>query len=204
MTVTNIELVSKTKYRIFLDNKFAFVLYKGELSRYHIEIDAEISEVQYQEIKQNVIVKRAKLRAMHLLNDMDRTENQLREKLRANYYTEDVIEEAMNYVKSFGYVNDLNYAKRFVDSRKDKKSKKEIYILLSNKGLSRDLIEIAFEECYDRSDGRSAITELLRKKKYCAETADEKEKQKMIAFLMRKGFSYDDIRQVLQVSEWNA
>ena len=36
MTVTRIEAVTKTKYKVYLDGKFAFVLYKGELSRYGI------------------------------------------------------------------------------------------------------------------------------------------------------------------------
>ena len=204
MTVTKIEAISKTKYQIFIDNKFAFVLYKGELSHYHIEEDGEIDEAVYEEIKKNVVSKRAKLRARHLLNDMDRTENQLRDKLKSNLYPEDIIDEALNYVKSFGYINDYNYAKRFVDSRKDRKSKKELYALLCGKGLARELIDSAFEECYEREDGQNAIAELLRKKKFCLETATDKEKQKIYAFLMRKGFSYEDIRQVIQVSGWNA
>ena len=74
---------------------------------------------------------------------------------------------------------------------------------MCNKGLSRELVESAFEECYERDDSRNAISELLRKKKYDPETATEKDKQKIFAFLMRKGFSYNDIRQVVQVSEWN-
>ena len=203
MTVTQIETISKAKYRIFLDNKFAFVLYKGELSHYHIKEGAKIEEQTYLEIQQ-VIVKRAKLRAMHLLNDMDRTEGQLREKLKANQYTEEIIDEALCYVKSFGYINDSNYARRFINNRKEKKSKKEIYALLCNKGLSKELITEAMEECYDTEDSKNAIIELLRKKKYDPETVTEKEKQKIVAFLIRKGFSYHDIRQVVQVSEWNA
>ncbi len=39
MTVTKIEPVTKSKYKIYLDGQFAFVLYKGELSRYQIEED---------------------------------------------------------------------------------------------------------------------------------------------------------------------
>ena len=204
MTVTKIETISKTKYRIFLDNKFAFVLYKGELLHYQIKENEEIDVSVYQEIKQKVILKRAKLRALHLLNDMDRTEGQLREKLKANQYTDDIIDETLKYVKSFGYVNDLNYTKRFIETKKEKKSKKEIYAALCNKGLSKELIDEAMEETYDREDSRHAIAELLRKKKYCPETSTDKDKQKIFAFLMRKGFSYEDIRQVVQVSEWNA
>ncbi len=204
MIVTKIEMISKNKYQVFLDNKFAFVLYKGELLHYQIEEEKELDEAVCLEIKKKVVLKRAKLRAMHLLNDMDRTEGQLRDKLKGNGYTEDIIDEALAYVKSFGYVNDLQYAKRFIDYKKEKKSKKEIYALLCNKGLSKDLIEEAFEESYDREDSKSAIEELIRKKKYCPETATDKEKQKIFAYLMRKGFSYEDVRQVIQVSGWNA
>ena len=66
------------------------------------------------------------------------------------------------------------------------------------------MIEEAFEECYDREDSKSAIEELMRKKRYSPETATEKEKQKMYGYLMRKGFAYEDVRQVIQVSGWNA
>ena len=46
MTVTQIEAVAggKTKYRVFLDGQPAFVLYKGELSRYHIREGAVLEE----------------------------------------------------------------------------------------------------------------------------------------------------------------
>lgn len=204
MRVTRLKAVTRIKYDVFIDDKFAFVLYKGELSKYQIEEGAIITETVIRDIKKDVILKRAKLRAMHLLNDMDRTEGQLRAKLKANHYTEDVIEEALAYVKSFGYINDLGYAKRFIESKKDKKSKKELYVLLGNKGLAQSVIEEAFEECYETEDGKSAIKELMRKKGYSPEGATEKEKQKMYGYLMRKGFSYEDVRQVIQVSGWNA
>lgn len=47
---------------------------------------------------------------MHLLEDMDRSEAGLREKLKAGLYPEDLIEAAVTYVKSFGYLNDVRYA----------------------------------------------------------------------------------------------
>ena len=40
MTVTKIEPVTKTRYKVYVDGQFAFVLYKGELSRYHIAEDS--------------------------------------------------------------------------------------------------------------------------------------------------------------------
>ena len=106
MIVTKLEAAAKTKYKVFLDHQFAFVLYKGELARYGICEGAEIEEGQAQEILSTVIQKRARLRAMHLLEAMDRTEEGLREKLRQGLYPAEAVEEAIEYVNSFGYIDD--------------------------------------------------------------------------------------------------
>ena len=204
MTVTKIEPVTKTRYKVYVDGQFAFVLYKGELSRYHIAEDSELEEKTYQSIRKEIILKRAKLRAMHLLNDMGRTESQLRTKLLRNDYPSDIVEEAIAYVKSFGYINDAEYTRSFIENRKEKKSKKEIYAALCQKGLPKDLIETALEECYVDDDSIAAIEAIVRKKKFDPKSTDYKEMQKMMGYLVRKGFRYDDIRQVIQVSEWNA
>lgn len=205
MIVTQIEAVAgkKTKYKVFLDGQLAFVLYKGELSRYHIRegivLDTEVLKQINEAIK-----KRAKLRALHLLNAMERTENQLRTKLEENGYPKEAVQEALEYVKSFGYVDDGGYARRFAESRKKIKSKREIQSILLQKGLSREEIESALEEVYQSQDSLEAIQRLAKKRHYDPATATFAEKQKLFAYLTRKGFRYEDIRQVIQVPDWNA
>ena len=122
MRVTALEPFGKAKCKVEMDGQFAFVLYKGELSRFGISEGKELSEEAYARIKKDVILKRAKLRAMHLLTAMARTESGLREKLRQGMYTEDVVDQAIAYVKSFGYIDDYKYAEQFVQSRKSSKS----------------------------------------------------------------------------------
>ena len=204
MKVTKIESVTKTKFKVYVEEQFAFVLYKSELSRYRIVTDEEITEDTFQKIKKEVILKRAKLRALHLLNDMDRTEAQLRTKLKQGLYTEDIIEQTIEYVKSFGYIGDASYARRYIQSRQKNKSKKEIYMELCKKGVAKEEIDSAMEECYENHGEEEAIRTLLRKKKYNPEQATEAKTQKIYGYLARKGFSYDQIRQVIQVSDWNA
>ena len=204
MTITKIEPLTKAKFKVYVDEQFAFVLYKGELSRFQIKENGHITEELFEKINTDVILKRAKLRAMHLLNDMDRTEGQLRQKLKLNGYTEEIIDRAMSYIKSFGYINDKNYIRRFIESRMDKKSRKEIYASLLQKGLKQEDIEEAFEEIYDAGSEVQAIRELARKRRFNPQEADNAERQKFCAYLARKGFCYEDIRQVIQVSSWNA
>lgn len=204
MTVTRIEAVTKTKYRVYVDEQFAFVLYKGELSRYHVTVGEDISDMLFDEIKNEVVLKRAKLRALHLLNDMGRTEQQLRQKLRQSDYTEDIIERAVEYVSSYGYVNDAEYARSFILNRIERKSQKELRMLLTNKGISEDILDNIFEEYYEDNTSQKAILAILRKRKYNPQSADYVETQKIYRYLLQKGFNYDDIRQVIHVSKWNA
>ncbi len=204
MTITKIEPVTKTRYKIYLDGQPAFCLYKKELSLYGLTEGIDLTEEVYQQICRETLLKRAKLRAMHLLTQMGRTELQLKGKLLGGGYPEEVVEEALAYVKSFGYINDLEYAKSFILGRKDRKSRKEIYKALGEKGVDKNLIEEALEECLSQEDHLHAIQELLRKRHFDPEAADRKKTAKEFAYLMRKGFRYEDIRQVIQVSEWNA
>ena len=203
MVVTKIEPITKTRFRIYADEneKPLFVLYKGELSRYHIAVGEEISGDVYEEIYRNVIVKRAKARALHLLNDMGRTEAQLRRKLTTGGYTEEAAEEAIAYVKSFGYLNDWEYARSFIEGRKNRKSRRELGAALCQKGIGREEAERALEEFYDTEDSEAAVRELLRKKKFDLKTADYVQTQKMAGYLLRKGFGYDEIRRALKMSE---
>ena len=149
MIVTKIEPCTKTKFKIYIDETFKFVLYKGEVSRFGIRIGEEIPPETEEKIRTEVLLKRAKLRAMHLLEDMDRTESALREKLRQGLYPSDVTEAAIEYVKSFGYLDDVRYAENFVRSRQNVKSKKEIGTALLQKGISSEIAKRAMEICYE-------------------------------------------------------
>ena len=55
MTVTQIQSVTKTKYKVYLDEQFAFVLYKGELSLYGIQEGMELSQSVVDRIKKEVL-----------------------------------------------------------------------------------------------------------------------------------------------------
>ena len=204
MLVTRVESVTKTKFKVYIEEQFAFVLYKGELSRYKIVEGVWLSQETIDSIKSEVLFKRAKLRALHLLNAMDRTEEQLRTKLKQNMYPEDVIEKAIQYVKAFGYVEDQGYAQRFIRNRQGAKSKKELYMALMQKGVAREEIEAAMEACYEEVDETEAIRRILEKKRFSPDESSDVEKKKIFDYLLRKGFRSDDIRQVIQVYSWDA
>ena len=151
-----------------------------------------------------MICKRAKLRAMHLLEDMDRSESALREKLRQGLYPPEAVEAAISYVKSFGYLDDARYAENFVQSRKASKSRREILYQLCQKGVSREIAQQVIEECFDEQGETEAILKIIEKKRVDLRTATPEQMQKLYGHLARKGFRYEDIRQVIQNYDENA
>ncbi len=204
MIVTGLEPCTKTKYKVYLDGEFAFVLYKGELSRFGIREGGKLQDDTLEKIRSEVLLKRAKLRALHLLEDMDRTEAALRDKLLRGLCPPDIAEKAIEYVRSFGYLDDARFAENFVRSRQGTKSRREIRAALLKKGVSPELIDQAFESCFKEGDEEDAIRRILRKKKFDPGHFQEEDRQKLYAYLARKGFRYDTVRQVIQNYKYDA
>ena len=200
MIVTQMIGISRARYKVYVDGQFAFILYKGELREFGIEEEKEISESCYQQIMTQVLPKRAKKRALNLLESRDYTSGQLREKLRQGDYPQACIDEAIDYVESYGYVDDLRYAKDFITYHLEHKSRTRIGQDLMRKGIGRDIIEAAFEELEQSGTGQdetAMIVKLLEKKKYDVRTASKQDKQRMYGFLYRKGFHTDAISRAL-------
>ena len=68
-------------------------------------------------------------------------------------------------------------------------------MLLKEKGISQEEIEQAMEECYEEEDSAAAIRKIMEKRRYDSERASYEERRKLMGYLMRKGFSYEDMRK---------
>lgn len=146
---------------------------------------------------QNPQLQKARLKALNLLERMDRTEAQLREKLLKAEFEPGIVEQAMEYVKSFGYLDDERYVKNYIEYRRDQKSRRQLEQELQfRKGVSRELIQKVYEEL-EPSDEKMLIRRQLEKKHYDPSVRDEKQRQKLIAALLRKGFHMGDILSVM-------
>ena len=201
MEITKIQALTKQKYRIFLDGESAFAVYKGELSRYHLEEGAVLPPEVYEELVNRVLKKRAALRAMHILERTDKTEAQLRRKLEESEYPKEAVESAIAYVTSYGYLDDRRYAEHYIEWKKQGKGKARLKMELVQKGISREIIEEVLEST-DFGETREMIRQIILKKRKTDIPMNEKEKQRIYGFLMRKGFSSSDILAVMREEEW--
>ena len=201
--ITKIEELDKKRSKIYINQEFAFVLYKGEIVQYKLKTEEAIEDSIYETIRKEILPKRAKKRCLNLLQKKSYTEYKLREKLIEGLYTQDIIDEAIDYVKSFRYVNDYDYACQYIFYHKETESRRKIEEKLSLKGIDREILSQAFQDSYEEEEQQEIelqqAKKLLEKKNYNAETMDWKEKQKVYAFLARKGISSSIIQKAMSI-----
>lgn len=201
MRITEIVPVTKAKYRVVADEQLAFMLYKGELSRYRLKENGELPVETFQEIFKEILVKRAKLRAMHLLTRMDYTEAELEKKLMKGEYTPQAVKIAMDYVRSYHYLDDERYVTRYLSIYQGRKSRRQMQFELERKGIPRELIRRGQEAMEDEegcADETDMIRQLLEKRCRNPKEADEKEKRRHYGYLMRRGFTSSEIQSVFR------
>lgn len=196
MYIERIEQLEKGRRRLVFETGERLVLYKGEIRSYDLSEGQDIPKTLYQELLFDVLGKRATKRAMHLLEKQDRTEYQLREKLRQNEYPKEAVEQAITYVKSYHYIDDLRYACSYVRYQKEKKSNRRLQQDLQKKGVAKEFIEQALLE-EGNEDETDAIQRLLEKKGYTPEMPRE-QANKIYQFLLRRGYKSSDILYVMR------
>lgn len=204
MTITSIREYDKRKVLIQLDEHLIFPLYKAEVNKFHLSEGDDMPAEAYSEIMENILPKRAKLRAMNLLQKRSYTREALRRKLMEGKYPEYIVTKAIRYVESYGYIDDKRYAEEYIRCYGESRSKRRIMQDLLVKGIANEVAERAWEH-YEAKNGPmneiSQIKALLRKKHYDARNADYKETMRIMNYLYRKGYGTENIISCMKCDE---
>lgn len=196
MRVLEVIPLDKKKSKVIVEGTETFALYRGELRKYGIADGAELTEQEIEEIYREILYKRGKERALYILKDSDKTEQEMRTKLKKGYYPEEIIDKVIEFLQKYRYVDDWRYAENYIHFYSNSKSRRMIVQKLLQKGLAKELISEVYEHMEEELqavDEREQIYKLLEKKRYCAEEADYKEQNRIMGFLVRKGFQLDDV-----------
>lgn len=196
MIVKAVVPVDKRKCKVFLEGDFAFVLYKSEAARFHIEEGNDLPAKTYEMIEEEILLKRARDRALYLLQSQGHTQAEMIKKLKDDGYSQSVTERVLSFLQEYHFIDDNAYTENYIHVNKGRKSKRQITYELQQKGVDRDQIRQMLEE--NPVDEEETVRALLKKKTGGRIPEDKKEIQKLAAFLGRKGFSFEVISRVLR------
>ena len=153
----------------------------------------DISEERLCRLVQISACRRARSRAVWLLESRDYTQKGMYDKLR-RLFGDCAAKDAADYCAQIGLIDDARFAERLAFSMSQRGiSDREAVRRLVAKGVPRDIAQDAVNEA--ESDPASQLKQIIERK-YAAKllTGDRKEVEKVVAALARKGFGFGDIR----------
>ena len=137
--------------------------------------------------------------AMYSLDMRDHSEKEIRQKL-SRKFDENSVNTAVEKLIDLGLINDRRYAEMLARELFERKKygKNRVKSELFRKGITSDIINEVLEayEEENEPDNIQRIVDIIEKK-YYNKLIDEKSRQKVVAALVRLGYSFSDIRQAM-------
>ncbi len=202
--ITKIEIQKKNKdrYSIYLDGEYSFGIYENVLIKYGLTKGMKIEEDFLEDVLKKEEQECANNYGLRLLNFKMRTEQEIRRRMKEKEYTEDVVDTTIEYLYYLNYLNDEEYASKFIKDKSNLKNmgKERIKRELYAKGIDKEIINNQIEEIVDDDDEYEKATEMAIKKLETTYKNDDKNAQyrKLGGFLQRKGYSMNIVFKILK------
>lgn len=189
------EQKNKNRVNIFVDDSFFCGLEKETAVIFGLKLNKEVDE---KELEQAVIKseeKRSFEKAISLIEKKMNTKKELKDKLLKRGFSEDCIKSTINRLEEYHYIDDDLYAKLFIEQNPNL-SKKMISNKLIQKGINKEIIEKNLL-CIDNETEYENCMALAKKFLKTSKIENFNDKQKFMAKLVRRGFSFDIIKKVM-------
>ena len=172
---------------VYLDGEFAFGL--ARITAAWLSVGQLIDEVKIRELQAANEEEVAYQKALHFLSYRPRSENEVRGNLRKHNFSDEVILDVIDRLRRSHLVNDLEFARSWVENRSDfrPRGRQTLKLELRQKGIADEVIEDVLDNLDE--DALAYQAALKQSGKYNQlEWLDFR--QKMGAFLARRGFHY--------------
>ncbi|MDQ5972543.1 MAG: regulatory protein [Patescibacteria group bacterium] len=197
MRITDIkqQVKRKTRYSIYVDDKYSFSLSETELMKSCIRIGRDYNAEELEELQQTAVLDKAFMRSLDYLARRPRSEWEVRDYLKRKEYDSPTIDTILNKLSDYDYIDDAKFAQAWITNRRLLKptSLRRLRQELIQKHVSKEVIEAALTE--DEGDETASLKEVIEKKRSQSRYQDP---QKLIAYLLRQGYNYGDIKDALQ------
>ena len=179
----------KLKLKRLLKNNYLFEnglnigLNNEIVNKYDLKKREELSHEEYLQVLELAALSTS----YYYLAKRDYSKKEIYTKLVQKYWEKSVVLKVIKLLEELEYINDLEFAQNFVKNRKGARKKLEYDLKL--KGISSEIIKESLNY-YESDDELEELSKAWDK-------LGAKDEQKKIASLMRKGYSYGDIKKII-------
>jgi regulatory protein len=182
------------RYSIYIDGKYSFSLGENEFLKLGLHSGQELTETELDSYKVESDYGKWFDKVLNLLSYRLRSEWEIRDYLKRKKAPDEYTDKILNKLSINGYINDEQFAKRWVENRRLMKatSRRKLIMELKQKRIPNEIIDKVLADDKDEVDERQILRELVEKKR-----ARYPDKLKFMQYLARQGYNYDDIKSVL-------
>lgn len=197
MTISKIEQQVKTKdrYSVFVDGKFSFWVSELGLINLGLKVGQELSGEELEKLKNDAKSDKLFNQVLALIVRRARSQWEIENYLRQKKVDQDMADAVVSQLTTKGYINDLDFARRWVDNRRLLKniSKRKLELELRQKRVGDEVIKqvMGGDEVSELEVIKREIIKKRQQSRYNDET-------KLMQYLARQGYSYGDIKQALE------
>jgi len=189
---------NKNRVNVYLDDKFGFGIDLDNFVLLHLKIDQELTEKEIEDIVKKAEYQKTLDKLLRFAMVRLRSEKEVTDYFKRKKVHESMHEKLFEKLKHLELLDDVKFAKWWIDQRIQfkNKSKRVIQMELRQKGIGKEIIDEVFSETV--IDEEKMAKELLAKKIYKWKNLEPREaKQKISQYLAGKGFSWDVIEKVV-------
>ncbi len=195
MKITDIkqQVRDPSRFSVSIDGKFSFGIDQSTLLEQKLRIGTEIDQQRLKELQTSADFGKWYMKCIDKLYRRPHSEKEMRDYLRRKD-KQDIADDLIEKLHDRKKLDDRAFAEWFIEGRRRAKNRSTQILKaeLSVRGIARDIINELLADTHD--DDINALRLLIEKKRRLSRYQDE---TKLIQFLARQGFRYDDIKQAL-------
>lgn len=209
MKIDRVSRKDEKNVSVYFDNGERLILSEDTFYSSGLRKGDEISEDRFAFFIEQNILYHIKQRALSFLARRFHSEKELLIKLKTKAYEERLIKIVLNDLREKSFIDDQVFANHFIEEKLKKKrwGKNKIRAALFSKGVSSSIIDDVLQS-FNSEEDQNEVAFSLAKKKFenlkLRETDSKKLKQKIISFLLSRGFDYEvSSGAVNKIIEWD-
>ena len=185
----------KDRCNIYLDGDFYAGVSLETVMKFRLKAGAETDEARLKEILTDAENSEATEKALSYISKTVKTKRQVKEYLLKKGYSESACYHAIDKLKEYGYIDDCEYARRYIDSTGKTQGKRLLAYKLMAKGVKKEDIEAAYETAGKNSAENAAA---LAAKKMKNKDVTKENVLKTYRYLISRGFSYEEAERAVE------
>ncbi|MEK4427060.1 recombination regulator RecX [Solibacillus sp. FSL K6-1523] len=188
------------RYNIYLNEQYTFAVDENTLIKFGLQKGKILEQLEIDEIQYEDEIAKAFNKGLNFLSYQMRSEHEVRTKLLTAGHGEAVVQEALHKLTKLGFLDDASYSKALLETRKRtaKKGPAAIRQDLIKKGIDKNLQQQVLAT-FEHEEQIKLAMELAEK---AVRTNSNKTpvqiKQKIQDMLLRKGYSYTVVTEILE------